>query len=141
MSKKLFKKEDLPPILEWEDADGGAEFAAKSVSKNLKLGETYFTWNLPLQIHIIYKDGKERKTPCSLKSMIDMDKSWILNYMPRKERTCTLKFSELFIKPPSKQDLDNFTEATAEILNHLGLLMTNVGRRISDDVDYPNCED
>ena len=139
MAKTLFKKEDLPPILEWEDAE--SEFAAEQVSKNLQLGRTYFTYNLPLQIHITYKDGKERKTPCSLKSMIDMDKSWILNYMPRKEHLCTLRFSELFIKPPSKQDLDYFTEVSAEILNHLGLLMTEVGRRRSDDVYYPNCKD
>ena len=139
MTKKLFKKEDLPPILEWEDAE--SEFAAKCVSKNLQLGRTYFTYNLPLQIYIIYKDGKERKTPCLLKSMIDMDKSYILNYMPRKEQLCTLKFSELFINPPSKQDLENFTEVSAEILSHLGDLLIEVGRRRKDIVYYPNCED
>ena len=139
MAKKLFKKEDLPPILEWEDAE--SEFAAEKVSKNLRLGRTYFTYNLPLQIHIIYKDGKERKTPCLLKSMIDMDKSYILNYMPRKEHLCTLKFSELFINPPSKENLDDFTKVSAEILAHLGDLLVEVGMRRSDDVDYPNCKD
>ena len=139
MSKKLFKNDELPPILEWEDAE--SEFAAEQVSKNLRLGRTYFTYNLPLQIHIIYKDGKERKTPCSLKSMIDMDKSCILNYMPRKEHLCTLKFSELFINPPSKQNLEDFTEVSAEILTHLGDLLIEVGRRRKDDVYYPNCED
>ena len=137
MSKK--KNTERLPILEWEDAE--SEFAAKQISKNLQLGETYFIYNLPLQVHIVYKDGKERKTPCSLKSMIDMDKSWILNYMPRKERTCTVTFSELFIKPPSKQDLENFTEVSAEILTHLGDLLIEVGRRRKDDVYYPNCED
>ena len=139
MPKKLFKNDELLPILEWEDAE--SEFAAKQVSKNLRLGRTYFTYNLPLQIHIIYKDGKERKIPCSLKSMIDMDKSYILNYMPRKEQLCTLRFSELFIKPPSKQDLDYFTEVSAEILTHLGDLLIEVGCRRKDDVYYPNCKD
>jgi len=137
MTKKLFKNDEPLPILEWEDAE--SEFAAEQVAKNLRLGRTYFTYNLPLQIHIIYKDGKERKTPCSLKSMIDMDKSYILNYMPRKEHLCTLKFSELFIKPPSKQDLDYFTEVSAEILSHLGDLLVEVGMRRKDDVYYPNC--
>ena len=138
MSKKLFKNDEPSPILEWKDAK--AEIAAKHISKNLRLGRTYFTYNLPLQIYIIYKDGKERKTPCLLKSMIDMDKSSILNYMPRKEQLCTLKFSELFINPPSKQDLKDFTEVSAEILSHLGDLLVEVGRRRSDDVYYPNCE-
>lgn len=139
MSNKLFKNDELPPILEWEDAE--TEFAAERILKNLRLGRTYFTYNLPLQIHIIYKDGKERKTPCLLKSKIDMDKSHILNYMPRKEQLCTLKFSELFIKPPSKQDLEDFTEVTADILSHLGDLLVEVGRRRKDDVCYPNCKD
>ena len=138
MAKRI-KKEDLPLVLEWEDVE--SEFAAEQVSKNLQLGRTYFTYNLPLQIHIIYKDGKERKTPCSLKSMIDMDKSWILNYMPRREQTCNLTFSELFVNPPSKQDLEDFTEVSAEILSHLGDLLVEVGRRRKDDVYYPNCED
>lgn len=133
------RKNDLPPILEWEDAK--TEFAAKCVSKNLQLGRTYFTYNLPLQIHIVYKDGKYRKTPCLMKSKIDMDESYILNYMPRKEQTCALKFSELFIKPPSKEDLEDFAEVSADILNHLGVLMKDVGRRRKDDVYYPNCED
>ena len=133
------RKNDLPSILEWEDAE--SEFAAEQVSKNLQRGPSYFIWNLPLQIHIIYKDGKCRKTPCLLKSKIDMDKSWVLNYMPRKERTRTLKFSELFINPPSKQDLEYFTEVSAEILTHLGDLLIEVGRRRKDDVCYPNCED
>lgn len=136
MSKKLFKNDELLPILEWEDAE--AELAAEHISKNLKLGRTYFTYNLPLQIHIIYKDGKYRKTPCLMKSKIDMDESYILNYMPRKEHLCTLTFSELFIKPPSKQDLDYFTEVSAEILTHLGDLMLEVGMRRKDDVYYPN---
>jgi len=139
MTKKLFKNDEPLPILEWEDAE--SEFIAKCVSKNLKLGRIYFTYNLPLQIHIIYKDGKERKTPCSLKSMIDMDKSYILNYMPRKEQLCTLKFSELFIKPPSKHDLEDFTEVSAEILSHLGDLLIEVGRRRKDDVCCPNRKD
>lgn len=139
MSKKLFKNDKPLPILEWEDAE--AEFAAELVSKNLKLGRTYFTYNLPLQIHIVYKDGNYRKTPCLMKSKIDMDKSWVLNYMPRKGRTCDLKFSEMFIKPPSKEDLRHFTEVTADILSHLGDLMIEVGRRRKDDVYYPNCED
>lgn len=133
------RKNDLPSILEWEDAK--AEIAAEYVSKNLKGGRTYFTWNLPLQIHIVYKDGKYRKTPCLMKSKIDMNKSWVLNYMPRKEKTCILKFSELFIKPPSKGDLEDFTEVSAEILTHLGDLLVEVGRRRKDDVYYPNCED
>ena len=69
MSKKLFKKEDLPPILEWEDAE--SEFAAEQVSKNLRLGRTYFAYNLPLQIHIIYKDvlldtGGSTASSCNL---------------------------------------------------------------------------
>lgn len=139
MSKKLFKNDEPSPILEWEDAE--AEIAAECISKNLKLGRTYFTYNLPLQIHIIYKDGKCRKTPCLMKSKIDMDKSWVLNYMPRKEQLCTLKFSELFIKPPSKGDLEDFTEVCADILSHLGDLMIEVGRRRKDDVCYPNCKD
>lgn len=139
MSKKLFKNDEPLPILEWKDAE--AELAAEHISKNLKLGRTYFTYNLPLQIHIVYKDGKYRKTPCLMKSKIDMDESYILNYMPRKEQLCTLKFSELFIKPPSKGDLEDFTEVTADILSHLGDLMIEVGRRRKDVVYYPNCED
>lgn len=133
------RKNDLPSILEQEDAE--TELAAEHVSKNLQRGRLYFTWNLPLQIHIVYKDGKYRKTPCLIKSKIDMDKSWILNYMPRKEKTCVLKFSELFIKPPSKEDLEHFAEVSADILSHLGDLMIEVGRRKKDDVCYPNCED
>lgn len=133
------RKNDLPPILEWEDAE--TEFAAECVSKNLRLGRIYFTYNLPLQIHIVYKDGKYRKTPCLMKSKIDMGKSWILNYMPRKEQLCTLKFSELFINPPSKENLDDFTKVSAEILSHLGDLLVEVGNRRKDDVYYPNCED
>ena len=127
------------PILEWDDAT--SEINAECVSKNLQLGRTFFTYNLPLSIHIVYNDGKERKTSCCLKSKIDMGKSYIVNYMPRKERTTILKFSELFIKNPSKEDLYDFTKVTNDIIRHLGYLMMKVGRRQSDDVYYPNCED
>ena len=134
-------KREKECILEWEDTrDGAAELKAGRLSKNLRSGRAFFTWNLPLQLHIVYKDGVERKTPCLLKSKIDMDKSWILNYMPRKGRVSPLKFSEIFIKPPSKSDLEHFGLVTAEILCHLGDMMQSAGMRNRDTVSHANCD-
>ena len=115
-------------ILEWKNASPKDEARAKKVSKYLALGETYFTYNVPLQIWIYWKDYENPK------SGIDLDQSNILNYMPRKERCEFMKLSEVF--SPSE---DITVEIVKDFLHVSSLVLKNLADQFTK-VDFSSNE-
>lgn len=124
-------------ILEFSHAAPEEEAAAKRVSKKLDLGEIYFTYNLPIQIFLAYKEDGDPK------SGIDPYKTGVWNYMPRKNRMDEETLADLFIDPDSitKDDIKDLMVVTAAILRNLGKEMLKLGEGKTDCVYYPNCED
>ena len=128
--------EDDCNILEWIGVDPKDEALAKQISKKLLFGETYFTYNVPLQIWIGYK--KERDP----KSGIDLDKSQILNYMPRKDECRMENLSDIFSSSVNvtAKDIKDFMKISSLILKNLARLMDNFDPLKLDRncVYYPN---
>ena len=124
-------------ILEFNHATPEEEAAAKRVSKKLDLGEIYFTYNLPIQIFLAYKEDGDPK------SGIDPYKTGVWNYMPRRNRMDEQTLADLFIDPDSitKDDIKDLMVVTAAILRNLGKEMLKLGEGKTDCVYYPNCED
>ena len=112
MKLKFTKMSD---VLEWNDAKPAEERLAKKVSKKLLLGEVYFSYNVPLQVQVVYNKEEDPK------SGIDFTKSTILNYMPRK---CTVQqefLSEVFnmAKIPDAKDVKDFMKISGLVLENL----------------------
>lgn len=124
-------------ILEFSHATPEEEAAAKRVSKKLDLGEIYFTYNLPIQILLFFKEDGDPQ------SGIDPHKTYVWNYMPRKNRMDGQTLADLFIDPDSitKDDIKDLMVVTAAILRNLGKEMLKLGEGKTDCVYYPNCED
>lgn len=104
------------------------EARAKKVSKYLVLGETYFAYNVPLQIWIYWKDDENPK------SGIDLDQSNILNYMPRKERCEFMRLSEVF--SPSE---DITVEIVKDFLHVSSLILKNLADQFTS-LDFAKSE-
>lgn len=132
-------KEEMKKVLEWSDADPKDEAMAKRISKKLQLGEIYFSFNVPLQIWIIYNEDENPE------SGINLEESAILNYMPRKEGCRMENLSDIFSSDEeiSTDDLQDFMRVAAVILR-------NLARRMDDFnpldmkknlVYYPNQSD
>ena len=124
-------------ILKFSHATPEEEAAAKRVSEKLDLGEIYFTYNLPIQIFLAYK---EEGNP---KSGIDPHETRVWNYMPRKNRMDLQLLADLFTDPDSitKDDIKDLMVVTAAILRNLSKEMLKLGEGKTDIVYYPNCED
>lgn len=124
-------------ILEFSHATPEEEAAAKRVSKKLDLGEIYFTYNLPIQIFLAFKEDGDPQ------SGIDPYKAGVWNYMPRKNRMDEQTVADLFTDPDSitKDDIKDLMVVTAAILRNLGKEMLKLGEGKTDCVYYPNCED
>ena len=124
-------------ILEFSHATPEEEAAAKRVSKKLDLGDIYFTYNLPIQILLSFKEDGDPQ------SGIDPYKTSVWNYMPRKNRMDEQTLADLFIDPDSitKDDIKDLMVVTAAILRNLGKEMLKLGEGKIDTVYYPNCED
>ena len=124
-------------ILEFNHATPEEEAAAKRVSKKLDLGEIYFTYNLPIQIFLAYKEDGDPK------SDIDPYKTCVWNYMPRRNRMDEQTLADLFTDPDiiTKDDIKDLMVVTAAILRNLGKEMLKLGEGKTDGVYYPNCED
>ena len=124
-------------ILEFSHATPEEEAAAKRVSKKLDLGEIYFTYNLPIQIILSFKEDGDPQ------SGIDPHKTYVWNYMPRKNRMDGQPLADLFTDPDSitKDDIKDLMVVTAAILRNLGKEMLKLGEGKTDCVYYPNCED
>jgi len=124
-------------ILEFSHATPEEEAAAKRVSKKLGLGEIYFSYNLPIQIFLAYKKEDDPK------SGIDPHKTYVWNYMPRKNRIDEETLANIFSDPDSltKDDFNDFMIATSAILRNLSKEMLKLGEGKTDTVYYPNCED
>ena len=124
-------------ILEFSHATPEEEAAAKRVSKKLDLGEIYFTYNLPIQIFLAYKEDGDPK------SGIDPYKTGVWNYMPRKNKMDEETLADLFTDPDSitNDDIKALMVVTAAILRNLGKEMLKLGEGKIDTVYYPNCED
>ena len=124
-------------ILEFSHATPEEEAAAKRVSKKLDLGEIYFTYNLPIQIFLSFKEDGDPQ------SGIDPHKTCVWNYMPRKNRMDEQTLADLFTDPDSitKDDIKDLMVVTAAILRNLGKEMLKLGEGKTDCVYYPNCED
>ena len=120
-------------ILEFSHATPEEEAAAKRVSKKLDLGEIYFTYNLPIQIFLAYKEDGDP----------DPYKTGVWNYMPRKNKMDEETLADLFTDPDSitKDDIKDLMVVTAAILRNLGKEMLKLGEGKTDCVYYPNCED
>ena len=124
-------------LLEFSHATPEEEAAAKRVSKKLGLGEIYFAYNIPIQIFLAYKEGGDPQ------SGIDPHKTYVWNYMPRKNRMDEQTLADLFTDPDSitKDDIKDLMVVTAAILRNLGKEMLKLGEGKTDCVYYPNCED
>lgn len=112
MKLKFTKMSD---VLEWNDAKPAEERLAKKISKKLLLGEVYFSYNVPLQVQVVYNKEEDPK------SGVDFKKSTILNYMPRK---CTVQqesLSDVFnmAKIPDAKDVKDFMKVSGFILENL----------------------
>ena len=105
----------ISSILEWNDAKAADERLAKKVSSKLQLGDIYFTYNVPLQVQIIYNKEEDPK------SGINFKKSTILNYMPRKYRAQTQRLDEIFDMAcePTVKDIKDFMKVSGLILENL----------------------
>lgn len=68
----------MEKILEWKGARRADEKLAQKVAK--QVGSLYFSYNVPLQIYIVYNEDEKPK------SGINIYQSNILNYSPRKDR-------------------------------------------------------
>ncbi len=124
-------------ILEFKHATAEEEAAAKRVSEKISLGETYFTYNLPIQVFLGYNEDDNPK------SGIDPHKTCVWNYMPRKNQMAEETLADIFSDPDSltKDDIKDLMVVTAAILRNLGKEMLKLGNGKTDCVYYPNCED
>lgn len=124
-------------ILLFKDATSEEEAAAKRSSLDIaSLKEIYFRYNLPLQVFLIYNiEGDPR-------SGIDPQRSWIMNWMPRKGVVEKMTFGQLFGSEAevTPQVVEDFMRASAACLRNLGSQMLKLGWRKTDNVIYPNCE-
>lgn len=127
----------MDKILEFSHATPEEEAAAKRVSKKLNFGEIYFTYNLPIQILLVYKKEDDPK------SGIDPYETCVWNYMPRKNRMNEQSLADLFSDPDSitKDDVKDLMVVTAAILRNLSKKMLKLGEGKIDTVYYPNCKD
>ena len=102
--------------------------AAKLMKKGL-IVDNFWLFNVLLQIDVI-RDEKGR---------IDLDKSIVLNYMYRKYRCETIKFSELFGgETPTKLDLENLAVVNEALLRNLGREWMKFGKGKTDYVYSAN---
>ena len=117
-------------ILEFSHATPEEEAAAKRVSKKLDLGAIYFTYNLPIQIFLAYK---EEDNP---KSGIDPHKTCVWNYMPRRNRMDEQTLADLCTVADSitKDDIEDLMVVTAAIVRNLGKEMLKLGEGKTDCV-------
>ena len=126
----------MEKILEWKGAKPEDEKLAQKVAK--KVGELYFTYNLPLQINIVFNEDEKPE------SGIDIDSSVILNYMPRKERCERLSLRDVFILDTNvtAQDIKDLMKVSAVILVHLGeqFRKLNPAKDPESVIVYPNCK-
>ena len=125
-------------ILEWKGAKRADEKLAQKVAK--KVGELYFTYNLPLQVNIVFNEDEKPE------SGIDLDSSVILNYMPRKERCERLSLRDVFTlddgNPVTAQDIKDLMKVSAVILEHLAeqFKKFNPSKNSEPVIVYPNCQ-
>ena len=123
-------------ILEWNDAKPAEERLAKKISKKLLLGEIYFSYNVPLQVQVVYNKEEDPK------SGIDFTKSTILNYMPRKCAVHQELLSEVFnmAKIPDAKDVKDFMKVSGFILENLSKQFKNFKPFKLDysEIYYPN---
>ena len=133
----MFKKES--PVLEWKDVDPKDEAAAKAISAKLDLGDIYFSFNVPLQIWIIYNVEDQPR------SGINLEESQVLNYMPRKERCEMQSLADIF-----SADAKVTPEDIKEFMRISALVMKNLARQMEkfnpldlkkNSVYYPNFSD
>ena len=108
-------------ILEWNDAKAAEERLARKVSSKLQLGDIYFTYNVPLQVHIIYNKEEDPKSGISFKN------STILNYMPRKCCARMQCFDEIFDmkQRPTAKDVKDFMKISGLVLENLAKQFKN----------------
>ena len=123
-------------ILEWRGVKPEDEKLAQKVAK--KVGELYFTYNLPLQVYVEFnEDGKPE-------SGISIENSTILNYMPRKERCELLTFGQVFENTEyvAAQDVKDFMKVSALVLEHLAEQFKKLDPAKDPEpyVYYPNCQ-
>lgn len=123
-------------ILEWKTAKPSEERLAKKVSKKLQLGDIYFRYNVPLQVWISYKKENDPK------SGIDLKKSRMLNYMPRKECSMFESLSDVFDMSQNiaVKDIKDFMAVAGIILANLAAQFKKFKPLDSDNnyVYYPN---
>ena len=109
-------------ILEFPEATPEEEAVAKRISE--KVGSSYFSYNLPLQI---FRGSSE-----------DGEGS-IMNYRPRKGDIVEESFSELFGGEPTEQDIKDLCNTTICILKNLIREYERFRDGKTDCVYYPNC--
>lgn len=88
-----------------------------------KVGTSYFSYNLPLQIL-----GSANEPKPNIRT--------ILNYMPRKERCETLWAGDVFEASYTPSDIKDFCTVTAAVLRNLARLFEEFGEGKRDYVVY-----